>query len=189
MSEPDFSRVTRTTDWRPLMEKVETFFRDYQVRIFIETLWSDQNPNYRQHLQCEIERVSTAESNVSVSHCPMAGGFALTLSREFIGFDLEVASRVRPTLARRICQTEEEFRSAPDAAALWASKEAAYKSLRGFQQPEVISQIEIGRWQRLSQCETYQVVAIKGESFGRGLGAVFEHAGLKLGLYVVRSQL
>lgn len=101
-----------------------------------------------------------AAGAASVSHTDEIGGFAW-LSHDLkeqpmqIGMDIEVSSRVHEVVAKRICKTETEFKSAPSPSSLWVAKEAGFKSLRGSKQPQVLSEIEVTEWQTVnSQVET-----------------------------------
>lgn len=82
---------------------------------------------------------------ISISHCPLAGGFALCDSQNTIGFDLEEAIRLQDSVVKRVSQVE-EFAQAPSPAHLWVAKEAAFKSLAPHQQPSVLSKIAVRDW-------------------------------------------
>ncbi|MCO5113615.1 MAG: 4'-phosphopantetheinyl transferase superfamily protein [Bdellovibrionaceae bacterium] len=69
--------------------------------------------------------------NVSISHCPVYGGYVV--SDRPIGFDLEQWKRVSHPLVKRTCdETElallEDY--IEDRAIFWSTKESAYKALR-----------------------------------------------------------
>ncbi len=83
-------------------------------------------------------------ASVSISHTPLIGGFAYTLSpTPHIGFDLEEIARIHERAVARISKPE-ELQQAPSVAQIWVAKEAAYKALRG--RPKVISALTTGAW-------------------------------------------
>lgn len=88
--------------------------------------------------------------SISVSHCSGLGGFALVPLPHSIGFDIEVADRVKDAIATRI-STPEERTEAPAPSLLWAAKEAAYKSLLGSGQPPHFTVVVTGGWLKLGQ--------------------------------------
>lgn len=84
-------------------------------------------------------------SSVSISHCPLAGGYALGSPNATLGFDLEDATRVRPAVVARVSLAH-ELTEAPSVPLLWTAKESAFKALRGVQQPAVVSELKITGW-------------------------------------------
>ena len=90
----------------------------------------------------------TSFASISISHCPTMGGYVITPAPHCVGFDLELSSRVSPTLVERISSSD-EFVESPDNASLWVAKEASFKALLGPHQPQVISHIQICQWQPL----------------------------------------
>lgn len=92
----------------------------------------------------EISEMGSAEpSYFSISHSTQSGVLAQSLIP--IGVDTELIARVSERIVARVSRPE-ELRQAPSAAFLWAAKEACYKSLIHFQQPQTVSQIEITDW-------------------------------------------
>ncbi|MGE0763527.1 MAG: hypothetical protein AB7N80_09645 [Bdellovibrionales bacterium] len=88
---------------------------------------------------------------VSISHCPLAGGFAVAFSDEGqLGFDLENAAQVTPEIALRV-SSKQELEQAPSPACLWTAKEATFKSLLGPAQPLVLSAIHLHNWHVLER--------------------------------------
>jgi len=88
--------------------------------------------------------------SISISHCSGLGGFTLVPLPQSIGFDIEVADRVKDAIATRI-STPEEKAQAPSPALLWAAKESAYKSLLGPNQPPHFTVVVTGGWLKLGQ--------------------------------------
>ena len=70
-----------------------------------------------------------AGMSISLSHCPLMGGFIFSTGADTsLGLDIEQSDRVRwPAVAR--VSREEEVREAPHPSLLWCAKEAAVKSL------------------------------------------------------------
>lgn len=100
----------------------------------------------------QIPQVSFA--NISIAHCPSAGGYAYTDPEFNLGFDLEETGRVSENLIRRVSD-EQEVSLAPDATSLWVAKESAYKSLLGKDQPKVLSAVKIAHWNMVQQIFTF----------------------------------
>ena len=79
---------------------------------------------------------------VSVSHTHHLGGFAL--STKPLGFDLEPAKRIVSTRAtKRFATPQEIIGFHNNALAVWVAKEAAFKALRGINQPRTITAVRI----------------------------------------------
>lgn len=120
--------------------------------------------------------------SASISHCPLAGGWALSLGHEKqIGFDLEVASKISSAVVVRM-GSEAELELAPGPAQLWAGKEATFKSLLGPTQPVVLSQIRITNW-RTESSNLWQFTAqIQGVTRGECYGVVAIKDDLVMGI-------
>lgn len=95
----------------------------------------------------DLEQVplKAAGGFLSISHCEEIGGW-LHGPRP-LGFDLEIAARVKEKVVARIASAE-EVAAAPSAAELWAAKESVFKALAHATQPTVVSQFEIVGWDR-----------------------------------------
>ncbi len=93
--------------------------------------------------------------SISISHCAELGGFACVRRPRAIGFDVEIAERVKDTVASRI-STPEEKASAPSPALLWAAKEAVYKSLLGPGQPPHFTAVNIEGWLKFGQSSKFE---------------------------------
>jgi phosphopantetheinyl transferase (holo-ACP synthase) len=81
----------------------------------------------------------------SISHSMQSGVIAQSLIP--VGIDLESSARVSEKIVARV-STPTELQEAPSAAHLWTAKEACYKALIHFQQPQTVSQIEITDWSK-----------------------------------------
>lgn len=150
MTDIEFSKIELSFIYQEL--------NDPTIEIFLKKDWGSENKNYRQHLHTDLKlRGSMVDS--SISHTDGLGGYILTQNPNTkVGFDIEVIDRVRPELARRICNTEEEFQLARNPASLWAAKEASFKALKGPYQPVVVTEISIGSWEiPSSQYETCRI--------------------------------
>lgn len=178
------------------MNDAEAFLRaklgDPELRLIVAKDHSSLSPDFRARLRARIadelrvhddERarvldlktplLRAAGRYLSISHCPVAGGFVV--SRKPVGLDLEVASRVKPAVIARISRPG-ELESAPGAAALWAAKEAAFKALQHAERsPDLASQIEIGDWKSSdsdSEAGTFSVKNLSDFSSRGALGCV-----------------
>ena len=140
-----------------LQHKIRQLLGCPDLEIALREEWASTEPNHRNHLHQEIElRNPKKEFNSSISHCTLMGGIAL--SRFPIGLDIEVRHRVEWPIVQRV-STLEEVALATEPSALWCAKEAAFKALKKYSQPSVISEISIGGWQKIdSQTEKYQLL-------------------------------
>lgn len=90
------------------------------------------------------------DQNVSISHCPVFGGYAL--SDRPVGLDIEQWQRISTPLVKRICDEAIEkniIEKCPDdVAVLWSAKESAYKSLRRAEGQ--ISEIKIRTFEKVA---------------------------------------
>jgi 4'-phosphopantetheinyl transferase len=142
--------------------RIQSFLNLPHLEVLVRHDWGSKSPHYREDLHREVKRRQAKAypfSDSSISHCPGAGGFAFTIygSNQFvqIGFDIEERDRVTEPIARRICRTDLEFQKAPSPSSLWSAKEACFKALKGPNQPQIISALEIEEWKAEdSQFET-----------------------------------
>jgi hypothetical protein len=127
--------------------------------------------------------------SISISHCKDAGGFvAAPRALGQIGFDIEIASRVRPDLMLRM-SSPAEMSMAPSAAHLWVAKEATFKSLLGASQPPILSSIRVRSWLDLNE-ETFQFqAALENPNIGQIRGIVLQENHLILGFAQFIAQL
>jgi len=148
------------------MPQVSSLFAELlphaDIEIFVKPEWganvAGSGPLIKAKLQELAQQTKAFKS--SVSHNPSLGGFALLrcqgdLSNKAIGFDTEEKLRIKPEIARRVCESAAEYEAAPSAAALWCAKEAAFKSMRGPYQPKVLPFIEVSGWKKDSHFETF----------------------------------
>jgi 4'-phosphopantetheinyl transferase len=176
------------------IENIRTGLQLTQFEVVLRADWGSQNPDYRERLHGELKkRMAKAYpfSDSSISHCQSLGGFAFTTFDSDhviqIGFDIEEDERVRPEIARRVCQTDTEFQSAPSPASLWTAKEAAYKALKGPKQPLVVSDLEVTNWQTLgSQYETASLKNPHQFNYARIHGIVVKKQPYSLTFFVAR---
>lgn len=158
---------------------IRNHLEDPTLDIFLDKKWSSHNPSYRELIHDDI-KTKENRSHSSISHTTELGGYVTSqLSNSHIGFDIEVISRIREDVARRVCLTEQEFNCAPSAAALWVAKEASFKALKGFNQPQVVSEIEIGSWQTgNSQYETCRILNLQKFKVSVAKGIILTKSGL-----------
>ena len=88
---------------------------------------------------------------VSVSHCPLLGGFVFSLNSNIsIGLDMEIAARVSRKLVQRVSHLE-EITKAPDNALLWTAKEAACKCISLNQRTVLLKDCVISHWMKVDK--------------------------------------
>lgn len=103
--------------------------------------------NFRQKIKKQIGDAPYS----SISHAPDLGGFVgLTNVHDpllQVGFDIEALERVEDSVVERVRNSKDEIPGFSDVAALrWSAKEAAFKSLAGDCQPQVVSQVILQDW-------------------------------------------
>jgi hypothetical protein len=111
----------------------------------------------------------------SVSHCPLASGFALSHQR--IGFDIEDQRRLHAVVIERV-STPEEVQACPLLPGLWVAIESAFKAPL-----KVISELRIFDWKVEPQQLKFQVY-FKGSNLCPGDGIVRFQGHLILGIYL-----
>ncbi len=133
---------------------IQDLLQTSDLELFMDSNWGSQNSSHRKFLREFSHSKNFAFS--SASHTIGCGAFAGSSSKP-IGIDLEVTLRVTEAAVKRISASLERA-AAPTAAALWCAKEAAFKALKTFRQPPVISSISIGEWQNIdSHTETFSI--------------------------------
>ena len=72
-------------------------------------------------------RPQSLAAPISVSHCPVLGGFVFSFNKKIsLGLDMEQSHRVSLSVINRI-STREEVKQAPARSLLWTAKEAVFK--------------------------------------------------------------
>lgn len=161
-----------------------------EIKWDIRSEWNSQNPQHRQEIHTEKNRLLPKDWNTSISHCGQAGGFIAAPEPYRVGFDIEIISRVKPEIAKRICEDPEEALEAPSPSSLWVAKEACFKALFEIQQPAVVSSIEIGDWSKSSdEIECFKLRFLELQRTPPTWGAVLKIGELKLGFLALNSQL
>lgn len=122
----------------------------------------------------------------SISHCPIAGGFALLESANpngYIGLDLEQVGRVTTEIAARV-SSPREMGSCPDLTSLWVAKESVYKSLPPSHQPKTLANIGISSWKISSSDHVVQFRGGNGDlqHFHNSIGLIMKINDLKMGI-------
>lgn len=187
------------------LASLKTYLGDANFFFEVNFAWSSRHEGHRQAVRNEVLRAfqlrgwslphhllepgslpSVDDPPMSVSHCPLAGGFALTApsTNVSIGYDLEATERVTAPIVSRISEPD-ELATAPDPASLWVAKEATFKALPRSIQPLVTSQIEIVGWLTLAQNFYRFNAGLKGsQHFGNAHGLVVDFDSLKMGFFV-----
>ncbi len=127
-------------------------------------------------------------ASVSISHTLSLGGFALARAQEpALGFDIELASRLRPTSVERVSDSG-ELEKAPGISHIWVAKEAAFKSMRGSKQPAVISMVKTSAWRSVMTPENFSLWTCEIDensiSSGSTRGLTVELSGIALSIFV-----
>lgn len=123
-----------------LVQIIQLFAKDLPgVELYLDPKWastySDHRLKIRKHLFKKTKVKSVLDLNnrpklphqfVSISHCPVVGGFVI--SPYSIGIDLEQKKRLSPSVIKRIAKND-EIKLFPEevSQALWTIKESVYK--------------------------------------------------------------
>jgi 4'-phosphopantetheinyl transferase len=162
-----------------ILSELQNCLQEPSLSFSVSRDWGSDCDGYREKIRAGIAALSPTDS--SISHTQGLGGFAAILGAENrkIGFDIEVIARVTPQIAGRVRTTADELSLAPSPAHLWVAKEAAFKALKGPQQPKLISEIHIVDWQKTkSQFETFRVTGLNSR------GAVFIQSSFAFGVFI-----
>lgn len=170
------------------------------LELHLSSEWSSNSPDHRKLLRafiadhlclqgearkevCDLTYPpQTADKKISLAHSLHIGvvGFADVA----IGVDIEQTSRVTEKIVERI-SSKEEMKAAPSVADLWVAKEAAFKALYNYEQPQIMSQVEIGAWQKhSSQIEIFHVTNVEKFSAPHGVGAIWTSGLHKIAIFV-----
>lgn len=167
------------------------------VQLFIKQTWSANQSDYRalirQDLWARLKNLNENPSpeildlktppiatnySISISHCELAGGYALTKMPNRIGLDLEDCNRDVDGATNRI-SSQEEKSSAPSAMALWVAKESIVKA----HQLPLISQAQVKTWKTLEENSEKYFYSFQPAQGGQGF--VYKKGRLILGLTVI----
>lgn len=117
-----------------------------QIKYKVVATWSSEKTNHSAMIHSDqLSNPETRGCFVSISHCPLAGGYAWITKPWQVGFDLEVSERVTHSIAERV-SSPQELAKAPGPHFLWAAKEATFKSLLGPHQPDLMTQVTTQFW-------------------------------------------
>lgn len=128
-----------------LVITLKSYYEKYKNQLFkdqtSETLCKEWN-----RLLLPEHSLQNSIAAVSVSHCPLLGGFVFSLNSNIsIGLDVEVAARVNRRLIQRVSRLG-EIAKAPDNALLWTAKEAACKCISFNQKTSLLKDCIISHW-------------------------------------------
>lgn len=121
------------------------------------------------------------EWSVSISHCPIWGGWLAVPRPAQIGFDIELLKRLRPEVIERI-STQEELKNAPDRRLIWGAKEAFYKALEKKQPPTILD-LKIENWNKQAPNQ----YSFRGHSTQSGEGMIICSADLLFAFCLISS--
>lgn len=110
--------------------------------LILSSAWGSRNAQHRELIHQERTHHPLLKS--SVSHCSDFGG--ILFSKKNCGFDLELDRRVSLPVVERVSSVGEipqllQHRLSPSF--LWTAKEASWKTTREFEQPAVISNMQV----------------------------------------------
>lgn len=139
------------------VKNFESFLQDkFQDSTFVldcRTKWNSLSQTHREDIKAELLNVkikhNLKELNSSISHCQNMGGFVASRKLKQLGFDVEQNSRIKSDILLRMF-SKNEIEACPEPLALWCAKEALFKSLKGQNQPSVVSALPSLDWIEVS---------------------------------------
>lgn len=149
----------------------ESSFRA-RIRDFLIANWRDEFSSIAD-IRDLTKRPSGKKKSFSISHCPGVNGVAVC--EKLCGLDLERASRVKESIARRVSVVG-EMESTPSPAHLWVAKESFFKAIPETKQPATISEIEISAWGK-NEDGSWSYSARSRSTEAQGYGAVVSLGG------------
>ena len=117
---------------------------------------------------------------ISLSHCPLFGGFIFSVGRGLsLGFDVEEAVRIHRAV--EYLSGKDEINASPTRALLWVAKEAAFKAVPWqLHGRYLLGDIRIFHWQK-RDCGGYDFQFFTRDGFVEGRGRAFLCGRLALG--------
>lgn len=181
------------------------------LQLILNPRWSSLHEGHRQELRHAIDQwfEEKSEGNIprrrsvtnlaelpeaeglslSISHCKRVGGFAAARNCHFVGFDIEINRRLEGVRLGLVAFDEGELKESPTPAAFWTGKEAAYKTLRGPNQPRGLKDIRIGRWETVEpNVHRFQVMAVGGTPVNDITGLVVDDGELSYAVCVRKNR-
>jgi 4'-phosphopantetheinyl transferase len=165
-------------------ETLREILQDSSLQFYFHDGWGSEIPGHREKIhECRAQQKDVRDS--SISHTKGLGGL-VTSRLTMVGLDIEVIERVGDHIVKRVCADPQEFDMAPSAAHLWVAKEAAFKALKGPQQPPLISQVTVSKWKKVApQIETYWLSDRQNSAYSKGHGAVFLQSPFIISVFTV----
>lgn len=161
-----------------------------EIRAALKRRLLEQGYSLNQTILDLAQVPSSEQVSISISHCPLLGGFALVRKPIQVGLDVEQRDRIKPRIVKRV-STAEEVSNAPFLDFLWVAKESVFKACLGICQPAVISDIRVFDWDlvQTSQIVTFRA-AIEQDSLFliRSRGVILYDKDALLGLFLIPPQ-
>lgn len=156
--------------------------------------YGSNNPDHRKFLHERIAALKELHPQLSysISHTLDLGGVFYCAEKPplGLGWDIEISDRVSAAVAERI-QKDKATGLETKPHLYWCAKEACYKSLKGFSQPAVISEVEITDWRSVllkdSQIETCSLKNPHLYQVESSSGFVFEFEAWTLSFFISKA--
>ncbi|MCY4513325.1 MAG: hypothetical protein OXB86_06525, partial [Bdellovibrionales bacterium] len=163
---------------KSLVTELETSYSSLK-----KTLPEDFFGKHCENLLTPGARPDCSFAAISVSHCPVLGGFIFSFNQKIsLGLDMEQSHRVNEQLIGRLSKTE-ELQKAPDPSLLWAAKEAAFKCMTP-EQNLLLKHILIFKWIKIKPDHYHFYFQVEGQDI-KGRGAAFLVDTLALGFAIL----
>lgn len=169
------------------MDKIfQSALGDPSIKIVTRLNWGAVNPQYKELIYAALDQTLQNHPKYfsSISHAHPEGGFVVSCFP--VGFDVEVTDRVTLQLVARICE-EKELLEAPDWASLWCAKEATFKALKNFKQPQIVSDLHIEFENKNEKpISIFHLANANKFDAPQGIGATYNSGGLTYCIFIAR---
>ncbi len=130
---------------------------------------------------------TTPHFSISISHCPLAGGYALVPKPYQIGIDIEDSNRLTESVINRI-STADERQASPSMCALWVAKEASFKVIQNDLNLKTFSKVKITQWVNIKKNQFMFEILSPSKHHSKPLkGLVIQENNLYFCLFLTKS--
>ena len=126
---------------RLLVEDLEDVFKEFPENF-------PEDEDWKEKLLMPGSRPYIPDVSISISHCPLLGGYIFSLDKNVsLGLDIEKARRVNRSIQH--VSSQKEMGESPVNSLLWVAKESAFKCVPTGGQQHFLSDIFIFDWKKI----------------------------------------
>lgn len=176
------------------LNEIHSFFEDLRFKLVLSEEFgakdSDSADQGMKKHQQEIQRYlleqkwpSPTSGHVSISHTVGCGAIFFHPNLG-VGIDIELSSRVQMKVVSRVSSSR-ELSLQMHPSELWVAKESSFKSLRNYQQPQTISEIEILTF--CPEAKSFEFGLSQNPAIPMGQGLLWQSAHYTLGIAFIKT--